>query len=153
MNEKIRFFEELSANGHAALQILQYDGWILRFSEGYTGRANSVSVLYPSTKGIEEKVAYCEKCYSQQGLPCIFKLTDNDTELDGYLAGMGYAVVTPTDVKVLDLDGTDFGYDESCIFSGDFSQWLPYYFEFEQIGDTAKQDIYRRMQKNPASRS
>ncbi|MBP5580766.1 MAG: GNAT family N-acetyltransferase [Ruminococcus sp.] len=145
MNGKIRFFEELSANGHTALNVMQYDGWLLRFSEGYTGRANSVCVLYPSTKSIEEKVAYCEYCYEKQGLPCIFKLTDEDTELCGYLTAKGYKMIKPTDVKLLSLDGTDFEYGDDCIFSEEPWEWLPHYFEFEGITDEKNRDIYLRM--------
>ncbi|MBQ5317086.1 MAG: GNAT family N-acetyltransferase [Oscillospiraceae bacterium] len=143
--EKIRFFEEIAANGHVALNVMQYDGWLMRFSEGYTGRANSVSVLYPSYRDISEKIAYCEECYEKQGLPCIFKLTDADMELSSLLSDRGYKVVTPTDVKVLSLDGNAFGYDDGCIFSGEPWEWLPSYFEFEGITDTNKQDIYKRM--------
>ena len=74
MTEKVRFLEEISANGHVALNVMQYDGWLLRFSNGYTSRANSVCVLYPSTKPVEEKIAYCEKCYAKQGSPTILRL-------------------------------------------------------------------------------
>ena len=63
--QQIRFLEEIASNGHVALNTMQYDGWILRFSNGYTGRANSVSVLYPSEKDMAGKVAYCEKCYAK----------------------------------------------------------------------------------------
>ena len=111
MKEYIRFLEEIAGNGHVALNVMQYDGWLLRFSKGYTCRANSVSVLYPSQKGIEEKVAYCEACYAKQGQPAIFKVTDPDTELTGYLLKRGYSVVTPTDVMVLDLEKADLSAD------------------------------------------
>ena len=43
---KIRFLEEIASNGHVALNVMQYDGWIMRFSNSYTGRANSISVLF-----------------------------------------------------------------------------------------------------------
>ena len=85
MKTKVRFFEELASNGHVALNVMQYDGWLLRFSNGYTGRANSVSCIYPSKLPLEEKVAYCEECYAKQGLPANFKLTEYDTELSDFL--------------------------------------------------------------------
>ena len=44
-HEKIKLVEELAANAHVALNSVQFDGWILRFSEGHTGRANSISVI------------------------------------------------------------------------------------------------------------
>ncbi len=104
LNEQIRFYEELSFNSHPSLQTQYYDGWILRFSNGYTNRANSVNMIYPSMIDLQTKVEYCEKCYSQRQLPCVFKVTDGSDEwLDAMLEGRGYWVVTPTDLMVMDL--------------------------------------------------
>lgn len=69
MKDLAYFLEEIAANGHVALNVMQYDGWLLRFSGGFTGRANSISVIYPSRKEMAEKVEYCEKCYAKQGCP------------------------------------------------------------------------------------
>ena len=55
----IHLMEELSYNAWASLQNLYYDGWILRFADGYTRRANSVNPIYPSTHDLNEKIAYC----------------------------------------------------------------------------------------------
>jgi len=76
MRPEIQFYEELAINTHPALQTQLYDGWVLRFSNGYTNRANSVSPLYPSNLPGEEKVAHCEQIYAAQELPAVFKLTD-----------------------------------------------------------------------------
>ena len=144
--EQIRFLEEIASNGHVALNVMQYDGWLMRFSSGYTGRANSVSVLYPSTRDTAEKVAYCETCYAKQGLPALFKITDSDPELYGYLLKRGYSVVTPTDVMILDMDEPDPQADmDGCVFSAGPEEWLPVYFRLEEQTDTAKQDLFRRM--------
>ena len=59
----IRYLEELSFNAHPSLQTQYYDGWILRFAKGYSSRANSVNVIYPSFIDIKEKVEECEKRY------------------------------------------------------------------------------------------
>jgi ribosomal protein S18 acetylase RimI-like enzyme len=147
MKEQAYFLEEIAANGHVALNVMQYDGWLLRFSEGFTGRANSISVIYPSRKGIEEKVAYCEKCYAKQGLPTLFKVTEFDTELSGYLEKRGYEVVTPTDVMILDLEKTDLSADMSeCVFAEKPQEWLQPYFEFEKQTDPVKQELFRQIQ-------
>ena len=146
LQEKIRFLEEVAANGHVALNMMQYDGWLLRFSEGYTNRANSVSVIYPSVIPPGEKIACVEKCYAKHGLPSVFKVTDIDTELNSILENSGYLQVTPTDVMELPLENTDFGdFMTDCIFTSDPKEWLPYYFRYEKIGDEGKQDIFRRM--------
>lgn len=148
LSDKIRFFEELGLNGHVALNTFFYDGWVLKFSNGYTGRANSVSVLYPSTKPLEEKVVHCEECYKKQGLPANFKITEIDSELSDFLKNRGYEVITPTDLMILDLQNTDFSEeikDCECIFTTEPDNWLPYYFNFEEITDKSKQDTFRKM--------
>ena len=92
MNEKIRFFEEIASNAHVALNVVQYDGWLLRSAYGHTNRANSISVLYPPTIDFEKKITYCEEYYKKQNLPCVFKLTDDDVELSDFLEKRGYEV-------------------------------------------------------------
>ena len=146
MKEYIRFLEEMAGNGHVALNTMLYDGWIMRFSNGYTSRANSVSVLYPSQKGIEEKVAYCEECYAKQGLPALFKVTEIDTELTEYLMKRGYSVVTPTDVMTLDLEKADLEANPGdCVFADEPWEWLPAFYEFENRNDPFVQALYNQM--------
>ena len=149
MKEQIQKFEEMCLNGHVALNTLLYDGWLLKFSEGYTGRANSVSVLYPSSKPLEKKVSYCEEVYKKQQLPCQFKLTELDSELNDYLAKRGYQPVTPTHLMVCDLEdwSTPSNADSSIkyIFSSKPDEWLPVYFKIHEINDLRDQDIFRRM--------
>ena len=50
MKDKILLYEELSLNALPALQTQFYDGWVFRYTSGYgyTNRANSVNLLYPS---------------------------------------------------------------------------------------------------------
>lgn len=93
----IQLYEELSMNALPALRTVLYDGWVLRFSDGYGNRANSVSPIYASSLPPEEKVKTCELMYAAYGLPTVFKLTEASPEgLDGYLAGLGYEAVRPT---------------------------------------------------------
>ena len=147
MNNRIRFLEEIASNGHVALKVMQYDGWLMRFANGFTGRANSISLLYPSTKPIEEKVSYCEECYAKQGQPALFKLTDGNKDFSDFLTSRGYQVVTPTDIMVID-DLSSVGGKllfEDCIFSSTPDEWLPYFFEYENITDEKKQETFRQI--------
>ncbi len=101
----IRNLEELALNAWPALQTVACDGWLLRFAEGYTRRANSVNPLYPSMLDLDEKVAWCEQFYSERGLPVVFKLTDaaQPPGLDARLANKGYVLDAPTAVQTLVL--------------------------------------------------
>ena len=70
-----RRIEEVSLNSWPALQQILFDGWLLRFSRGYTKRANSVNALYDSRVDVEEKVQVCEVRYRERGLPAVFRIT------------------------------------------------------------------------------
>ncbi|NEQ27386.1 MAG: GNAT family N-acetyltransferase, partial [Microcoleus sp. SIO2G3] len=85
----IRRIEERSLNAWAAPRSILLDGWILRFADGYTKRANSVSVLYPSNRSTEEKLQICQQIYAQQNLPLIFRMSPlASLELDRQLADL-----------------------------------------------------------------
>ena len=144
-NKGIRFFEEISANAHVALNTMQYDGWLIRFANGHTNRANSVSVIYPSTISYDIKVPYCEDIYKKANLPCVFKLTEADNELNEYLEAHGYKAVTPTDVMILDLKKKTFQ-KGACVFSKEpTEEWLQDFFAFEGIMDITRQETFRQM--------
>jgi len=75
-----------------------YDGWVLRFSKGYTKRANSVNPLSVSSIKVDEKIRVCEDLYAAQGLPSIFRITPfaSPSNLDRVLARRSYIKVDPT---------------------------------------------------------
>jgi hypothetical protein len=88
----ITTIEELSLNAWASLQTMLYDGWIIRFANGYTKRANSVNPLYLSRIDIDEKLQFCEQLYQEKKLPVVFKLTSAvlPSNLDYRLWESGY---------------------------------------------------------------
>lgn len=136
MNEQIRFFEELSFNSHPSLQTQYYDGWMLRFSNGYTNRANSVNMIYPSIIDMAEKIRECEKRYFKLNMPCVFKVTDeSEAGLDMMLKDKGYQVVTPTDLMVMDLTDKQFISGDCIITKYVTQEWLDAYFAFEKYTD------------------
>ncbi len=96
-----RHIEEASLNAWPALNSLLYDGWLLRFAEGYTKRANSVTPLYCGDFSIEDKIAFCEEQYRQKGLPPLFRLAaaTEIAELDRQLAARDYRQIDVTSVQ------------------------------------------------------
>ena len=100
-----RRIEEVALNSWPALQQILFDGWVLRFSEGYTKRANSVNPLFASSLDVDEKVDICERLYAERGLPTVFRLTpfSSPANLDEVLARRNYEKVAPTSVLHLEL--------------------------------------------------
>lgn len=97
MKATIRTLEEMNARAWPALETHVDDGWLLRYSEGYTRRANSVLPVYGSSRNLDSKIADCEAFYRRHHLPTIFKLTAAayPDELDGVLAAKGYERAYP----------------------------------------------------------
>ena len=101
----IRTLEELSMNAWPAKHSLHYDGWVLRTTDGYTKRANSVHPLYEPKLDLDEKIGFCESFYRNQGQPTVFKITASSTppSLDTRLEMLGYNKESLTSVQILDL--------------------------------------------------
>jgi GNAT superfamily N-acetyltransferase len=107
LTHDIRRLEELTLNAWPSLRQVVHDGWILRFSDGYTGRSNSVQPLYEGALGLDDKIRFCEQQYSRLGMSTLFKLTDaaQPRELDAALESRGYRAFRLTSVQVAELDG------------------------------------------------
>lgn len=97
--------EELSMNAWPALQTMLYDGWVLRYSKGYTKRANSINPIYPSTLSINKKIEKCEAQFRSLGIDVVYKLTayTRPENLDKLLEEKGYERKDETIVKVIEL--------------------------------------------------
>lgn len=80
--------EEACLNAWPALREVLLDGWVLRFSEGLTRRANSANPLRPV---LRLHLQECEALYARLGLPTIFRvLTLIDPLVEEGLAAAGY---------------------------------------------------------------
>ncbi len=101
----IRKIETLSMNAQPALKTVEKGGWILRFANGYTKRANSIHTLYPSCGELEKNIEACEQMYRRQNLPVVYKLTAAacPSDLDCSLDAKGYDYIGETSVQTLSL--------------------------------------------------
>ena len=166
--KQIRYLEKIAADGHKALEIAEYQDWELRFSKGYTGRANSIRLMGDPIEGIdkdvEDKLRCAEEEYAKRGLPVMFKLTDADKTFSDYLESRGYKVKNPTDVMMLPLNGADYlikvsdNIDEivksvvtvpgEINYSTTPDGWFDPYFEFEGMTDKTQQALCRQIHSN-----
>ena len=98
--------EELSMNAWPALQTKLYDGWVLRFADGYTKRSNSINPIYESNISLQMKLDFCEKDYEHVNLPIVYKLTPDSQpkDLDEELDKRGYIRIDETSVRILDME-------------------------------------------------
>ena len=102
----VQKIEELSMNALPALDTDLYDGWILRFSNGYTKRANSVNPIYSSSIDVNGKIEKVEQLYLSRGLHVVYKITEYSypNDLDDSLQKADYSLEGETSVQVLKLE-------------------------------------------------
>lgn len=90
----LRRVEEASLNSWPAPRQVLLDGWVLRFADDYTRRANSATPLDPGQDGpaaLSAKIAACEMLYAAQGLPTLIRVrSSGDAALATALDARGY---------------------------------------------------------------
>jgi ribosomal protein S18 acetylase RimI-like enzyme len=154
MNARTQLYEELTLNAHPSLQTQLFDGWVLRFSNGYSYRANSVNMLYASTLDLPAKVLECERRYHAHGLPAVFKLTDEaDPALAQHLTRQGYRAMMPTHVMTAPLT-RDYPAKHTFVAAPYADEaWNDAYFAFSAYDNPLHVRTARQMMacvKNPA---
>ena len=123
----IRAIEEISLNAWPSFHSLVYDGWVLRFADGYSRRANSINPLYFSSLDVDEKIRWCEDLYHEKGLPAIYKITPIifPEDLDEKLTEHKYQKEAQTSVQVLELQSAAPRLSGKIILSEQLSDlWL-----------------------------
>lgn len=150
MNQLITWIEELSMNARPSLTTRLFDGWILRFSDGYTYRANSVNPIYQSTYEIEYKIDYCEKKYISENLPVIYKLTQNcNSELDKMLESKNYRYKNQCTVMTMPLNSVFIPIQPSVMISKKLDdRWIEGYFKLANIKQLDKKIVARKTISN-----
>ena len=98
--------EDLLLKATQPAQQLQYDGWLLRLAQNDVKRARSVNPIYGSSLPVEEKIAYCERVYEEQGLPPLYRMSalSKPSTLDEALKLRGYELFERSLVMVAMLD-------------------------------------------------
>jgi GNAT superfamily N-acetyltransferase len=72
-------------------------GWIWRYSNGGSQRANSVATLDEPGMELDQAIAVAERLYRERGAPAWFQVTEvsRPADLDRILESRGYAVSDP----------------------------------------------------------
>lgn len=102
--------EEATLHTWPAIDNLVANGWVIRTSQGYTKRANSVSPLHFSADcDIAEQIVKCEEHFASLNQDAIFKMTPyvEPRNLDDILADAGYAVIDESSVQQVRLSEVD----------------------------------------------
>ena len=112
--------EELSMNAWPALQNLVYDGWIIRLSNGYGNRANSINPIYPSSVKLEEKLKYCDELFAHHNLPAAYKITGCGEQriVNETLEKMGYKKINETSIQTCAIGGLALNRTPKCAYEG-----------------------------------
>jgi ribosomal protein S18 acetylase RimI-like enzyme len=85
--------EERIVNAWPAPSTLMVEGWVVRFANGYSGRANSASPLKPGATLSDAALALIEGLYAGAGLPpCIRTTPLTQPGMKRRLAARGYRV-------------------------------------------------------------
>ena len=96
--------EQASLNAWPALHQVVHDGWLLRFCNGFTRRANSVALLTPGSRPVDQRIDFCEALYGRANLRTVFRVTSlcAEPEVPLRLQTRGYLAEDPTHVLAID---------------------------------------------------
>jgi GNAT superfamily N-acetyltransferase len=146
-----QFIEELSMNAWPSLQTCFYDGWVLRFADGYTKRSNSILPVYKSTLDPDIKIDFCERKYAEWGLPAVFKLTAESSPygLDDILQRKGYQKLDETAVRLLNLSQYTPCKPMNVAMDNQFTDhWTDGFFQCSGLTDTKTQTAAKNILAN-----
>ncbi|RJE89842.1 GNAT family N-acetyltransferase [Paenibacillus sp. 1011MAR3C5] len=147
----------MSLNGWPALQTVLYDGWLLRFADGYTKRSNSVQPIYGYSGNLDERIRHCEELYRAQGQPTVFKITPfvEPTHLDARLEELGYERIDHTQVKtasIVDLPVSHQGEGFQC-WTELTDEWLDTLARLQGLSDRQKETTRRMLAGQPLQKA
>jgi N-acetylglutamate synthase len=153
MQEAIRLLEHVTMRAWPALEVVHYDGWTLRFANGYTGRANSVNPLDHSSLPLDDKLHFCEHWYAQRNLPTVFRLNIamQPSNLDEELEAHGYERYNDSMVKTNDLTSFEHHIDKRFSYQHVLhDDWLADWGRWNNVPDLHIQTAKEMLKHSPA---
>ena len=147
----IRQLEELGFNAWPALQTQLHEGWLFRFADGYTKRANSVNAWMPGETPIAALIDHAEAAYAARGARAIFRLTPlAPIELDAALEARGYLHLDDSLVQSTVLP-SEAGRDDDVEIQRDVSAaWIAEYVACSGLRASDAPTLERMLRSIPA---
>jgi GNAT superfamily N-acetyltransferase len=137
--------EAVCFNAFPSLKQVILDGWLLRFSEGVSRRANSANPLRPDCARTAAVIEQIEALYRGQSQPTIFRVPSFLVEVDGPLTARGYGSEGETCVLYGSMDAVAASADPSIEVSGQpGTEWLAAMARLQGHTD-AHHRVYRRI--------
>jgi ribosomal protein S18 acetylase RimI-like enzyme len=100
--------EETTLNAFPSLRQIIYRDWLLRFSDGFTRRANSINPRAERIDTLEADIDTCAALFARSGQKPIFRVPEIcDARLDSRLEKLGYTTEGGTLTLFGDISGTD----------------------------------------------
>lgn len=127
--------------GWPALDEVEVDGWVARFSGGVTQRANSVVPLR-APDDLGAALGRVERLYAARGLPVVFQLgpSAQPAGLDLVLAARGYEFGSPTSIQTATV-GEVPPQPGVSIADVPSDEWLALWWQVDGRGDQSALDI------------
>ncbi len=95
----VRSIESAAYNSWPARERIDFDGWQLRFADGFSRRGNSVYPAANSTLALSDKLDWCRRWYVDRGLNLVVRQNPATEEgLDAYLEDRGFSFEGKTNV-------------------------------------------------------
>ncbi|KAA3596573.1 MAG: GNAT family N-acetyltransferase [Calditrichaeota bacterium] len=141
--------EEASLNAWTPFQQLLYDGWILRFAEAYTKRANSVNPIFESSIDLNKKINFCEELFTSKNLQSVFRLNSfsKTNELEEILIQRNYEFLHRTSVQFIELENLDLTSSPKIRNTQNLDEWISV-FEDLSGGTTRLNSIHKKLIEN-----
>lgn len=141
--------EEASLNAWTPFQQLLYDGWILRFAEGYTRRANSVNPIFESSIDLDKKISFCEKLFSSKNLQPVFRLNSfsETKKLEELLIRRNYQFLHQTSVQAIELENLKLTLSPKIREAENLDEWISVFEELSEL-TTNLNSIHKKLIEN-----
>lgn len=152
--ENIRYLQELLSNFWPARNQYLVNGWVVRVTDGETGRANSVLPNFYCGRSVENDIASVERIYKKSGFKTEFQVADfsEPENLGDILISRGYVEHDKTNVLVgqiknwVDLDTNQrYKYHDSTSESGKWFRIASNLAQSNEKRSKEKQDIINRI--------